>query len=89
MRLNMRSSVVFPEPLSPTSAMHSPGATARITPAKASTAPYRFVISFAANAAGCRAMSGSVAWSGWRVRGLLAPILNLTFATIAGQRIRR
>ena len=39
MRLKQRSSVVFPDPLSPTSATHSPAAAASDTPSSAATAP--------------------------------------------------
>ena len=38
-RLKQRSSVLFPDPLSPTSATHSPGATSSDTPASAAVAP--------------------------------------------------
>src|ERR1700722_5251456 len=41
-RLNDRRSVVFPDPLSPISATHSPGATSRLTWSRATTGPYRF-----------------------------------------------
>ena len=43
MRLKVRSSVVFPEPLSPTSATVSPGATASETPASAAV-PSAYVL---------------------------------------------
>ena len=40
-RLKHRSSVVFPDPLSPTSATLVPAATSRLTPSSATTSPYR------------------------------------------------
>src|SRR5690606_27722691 len=39
-RLKQRSSVVLPEPLSPTTATQRPAATRKLTPSRATTAPY-------------------------------------------------
>src|SRR6476469_7670970 len=71
-RLKHRSSVVLPDPLSPTSATHSPSATSIDTPASASTGPagvaYRFITSRAVrdtsvrSAGGFRRLEYATAW---------------------------
>src|SRR5579871_1007902 len=51
MRLNVRSRVVLPEPLSPINATHCPVGTSSVTRSSARVSPYRFETSTARSAA--------------------------------------